>query len=297
MMKNFSASPMMKGIVEEVEISNLILPNYTIHERGKESTDELALSILQHGLLHPIIIRIKESQFEIISGIRRYLACKKLRWKKIPCHVIEVDDKDSFEISLAENIQRKNLNPIEEARAFKVYITDFGWGGVSELAHKISKSPSYVSKRLSLLELPVEIVDEISKSKISPSVAEELVYVKNHATRHEMAIEIVNKDLTVKEVRKLANALSISDATESLEYNSLMDLKENRDLKINRCFDKILTTLKITQNRIGTIIEEVDDNWIIYETLMHHKNLINNQIDIMIREQKRFNQKLKYKMP
>jgi ParB family chromosome partitioning protein len=287
---------MMKGIVEEVEINDLVLPHYTIHERGKESTDELALSILQHGLLHPIIIRIKESKFEIISGIRRYLACKKLRWKKIPSHVIEVGDKDSFEISLVENIQRKNLNPIEEARAFKVYITDFGWGGVSEIAHKISKSPSYVSKRLSLLELPVEIMDEISKSKISPSVAEELVYVKNHAIRHEMAIEIVNKDLTVKEVRKLANALSIADGTETLECDSLMDLKENRDLKINRCFDKILTTLKITQNRIGTIIEEVDDSWIIYETLMHHKNLINNQIDIMIREQKRFNQKLRYKM-
>jgi ParB family chromosome partitioning protein len=287
---------MMKGIVEEVEINDLVLPHYTIHERGKESTDELALSILQHGLLHPIIIRIKESKFEIISGIRRYLACKKLRWKKIPSHVIEVGDKDSFEISLVENIQRKNLNPIEEARAFKVYITDFGWGGVSEIAHKISKSPSYVSKRLSLLELPVEIMDEISKSKISPSVAEELVYVKNHAIRHEMAIEIVNKDLTVKEVRKLANALSIADGTETLEYDTLMDLKENRDLKINRCFDKILTTLKITQNRIGTIIEEVDDSWIIYETLMHHKNLINNQIDIMIREQKRFNQKLRYKM-
>lgn len=76
MMKNFSASTMMKGIVEEVEINDLVLPHYTIHERGKESTDELALSILQHGLLHPIIIRIKESKFEIISGIRRYLACK-----------------------------------------------------------------------------------------------------------------------------------------------------------------------------------------------------------------------------
>jgi ParB family transcriptional regulator, chromosome partitioning protein len=297
MMKNFSASTLMKGIVEEVEISELRLPNYTIHERGTETIDELALSILQYGLLNPIIIRIRESQFEIISGIRRYLACKKLRWKKIPCHVIEVNDKDSFEISLVENIQRKNLNPIEEARAFQVYIHDFGWGGVSELAHKISKSPSYVSKRLSLLELPMEIVDEISKSKISPSAAEELIYVKNHTTRHEMAIEMIKNDLTVKEVRRLANALSISDATESLEYQSLVDLKENKDLKINRCFDKVLTTLKITQSRIGTIIEEVDDNWIIYETLMHHKNVINNQIDTIIREKKRFNQKLKYKMP
>ncbi len=170
-MKNFSAIPLMKGIVEEVEIIELRLPSYTIHERGTETVDELALSILQYGLLHPIIIRIRENQFEIISGIRRYLARKKLRWKKIPCHVIEVNDKDSFEISLVENIQRKNLNPIEEARAFKVYTADFGWGGLSELAQKISKSPSYVSKRLSLLELPKEIVDEISKSNISPSAA------------------------------------------------------------------------------------------------------------------------------
>jgi ParB family chromosome partitioning protein len=296
-LKNFSASAIMKGIVEEVEISELILPHYSVHERGKETIDELALSILQYGLLHPIIIRIKESRFEIISGIRRYLACKKLRWKKIPCHIIEVSDKGSFEISLIENIQRKNLNPIEEARAFKVYITDFGWGGLSELAQKISKSPSYVSKRLSLLELPKEIVDEISKSTITPSAAEELIHVKNHVTRHEMAIEIVNKGLTVKEVRKLANALTISQATERLEYQSLVDLKENRDLRINRCFDKVLTTLKITQSRIGTIIEEVDDNWIVYETLMHHKNIISNQIDTIIRERKRFNQKLKHRLP
>ena len=128
--------------------------------------------------------------------------------------MIEVDDKDSFEISLAENIQRKNLNPIEEARAFKVYITDFGWGGVSELAHKISKSPSYVSKRLSLLELPVEIVHEISKSRISPNAAEEIVYVKNQAIRYEMAIEIVNKGLTVKGLGNL-----------QMHYLSLMLLK------------------------------------------------------------------------
>lgn len=75
MMNNFSAIHLMKGMVEDVEISELNLPTYTIHERGFESIDELALSILRYGLLHPIITRIKESLFEIISGIRRYLAC------------------------------------------------------------------------------------------------------------------------------------------------------------------------------------------------------------------------------
>ena len=297
MMNNFSAAPLMKGIVEEVAISDLKLPNYVIHERDSESVDELAQSILQYGLLNPIITRIKDSHFEIIAGFRRYLACKKLRWKKIPCHVIEVSDKASFEISLVENIQRRDVNPIEEARAFKAYTIDFGWGSISELARKISKSTSYVSKRLSLLDLPAEILDEVAKSNMSPSMAEELIYVKNHTMQLEMASDIINNDLTVKDVRRLANALSISDSTESLEYDSLQDLKENRDLKINRCFDKVLTTLKITQSKIGTIIEEVDNTWIIYEILMQHKNMINNQIDVIIREKKRFNQKLKYKMP
>ena len=81
-MKNFSASPLMKGIVEEVEISELRLPNYTIHEKGTEAVDELALSILQYSLLHPIIIRIDESHFEIISGIRRYLSLQKIKMEK-----------------------------------------------------------------------------------------------------------------------------------------------------------------------------------------------------------------------
>jgi hypothetical protein len=72
--------------------------------------------------------------------------------------------------------------------------------------------------------------------------------------RLEMAADIVNNNLTVKEVRRLVNKLCISDANESLEYHSLADLKGNRDLKLNRCFDKVLTTLKITQNKIGTIM-------------------------------------------
>jgi ParB family transcriptional regulator, chromosome partitioning protein len=296
MMNNFSAVPLMKGIVEEVEISELSLPKFTIHEKSLENIDELALSILQYGLLNPVIARIKDSQFEVICGTRRFLACKKLRWKKIPCHVIEVSDKDSFEISLVENIQRKNLNPIEEASAFKCYTVDFGWGGVSELATKISKSISYVSRRLSLLELPEEILNEVAKLNINPSTAEELVHLKDHPMQLEIANDIIKRDLTVRDVRKLAHAISVSDPYETLEYKPVVDSKENRDMKINRCFDKVLTSLKINQNKIGTIIEEVDDNWIVYEILMQHKNMINSQIDILIREKKRFNQKLKNKI-
>ena len=75
------------------------------------------------------------------------MACEILRWRKIPCHIVELDDKRAFEYSLVENIQRQTLSVIEEAEAFKVYVADFGWGGVSELARKIGKSPSLYHKK------------------------------------------------------------------------------------------------------------------------------------------------------
>jgi ParB family transcriptional regulator, chromosome partitioning protein len=78
--------------------------------------------------------------------------------ERIACHIIEVDDKEAFEISLIENIQRKRISPIDEAKAFKLYISDFGWDGVSDLASKIGKSVSYTSKRISLLDLPKDVL-------------------------------------------------------------------------------------------------------------------------------------------
>jgi ParB family transcriptional regulator, chromosome partitioning protein len=78
-----------------------------------------------------------------------------LGWRKIICHILEIGDKDAFEISLIENIHRKSLDPLEEAEAFKEYVISFGWGGISDLAAKIGKSISYVDRRIRLLRLPV----------------------------------------------------------------------------------------------------------------------------------------------
>ena len=86
-----------------------------------------------------------------------------MRWRKIPWHIVELDDKKAFEYSLVENIQRQTLSVIEEAEAFKVYVADFGWGSVSELARKIGKSPSYITKRINLLDLPTDVIDSVTK--------------------------------------------------------------------------------------------------------------------------------------
>ena len=169
MHRTFAASNLLIGIIEEVDVHKIRQPNIMYYGDERNTNSELVDSIRRNGLLHPILVRTKGSFFEIIAGCRRYSACKALGLRKIICHVVEMDDKSAFEVSLTENIQRKSLDPIEEARAFKAYVDDLGWGGLTELATKISKSPAYVCKRLALLNLPNELLEKISKYDVSPS--------------------------------------------------------------------------------------------------------------------------------
>ena len=132
-----------------------LLPLHIIHpakiqtrsfdsEQQIYSIRELALSIKTHGLLQPIVVRPMENGFEIAAGHRRFLACKLLRWKKIPVCIQELSDKESLEVQIIENIQRCSLNCIEEGISFSLYVKDYGWGGVTDLAFKINKSEQYV---------------------------------------------------------------------------------------------------------------------------------------------------------
>ena len=146
----------MPGIIEDIYAHDLRLsPMY--YPSIRSGISDLSRSISEKGLLHPLIVREEKNEglYQIIAGNRRYVACKALGWRKIPCNIIEVDnDKEAFEISLIENIQRRTLNPIEEAHAFRIYISDFGWGGISDLANKIGKSVSYVDRRLQAFRPP-----------------------------------------------------------------------------------------------------------------------------------------------
>ena len=133
--------------MEEIEISNILPPQNKLRS-VLEDVNELAQSIKRLGLLQPIIVRSNKVDFEIIAGNRRFKACKILGLKKILCHIVQLDDRSAFEVSLVENVQNHSLHPVDEGLAFKKYVHEFGWGGISELAHKICKSPSYVSRRI-----------------------------------------------------------------------------------------------------------------------------------------------------
>lgn len=271
--------------IEEVSLSNIDHPPGLLRLRYND-VNELAISIDTIGLLHPIVVRItEEGRFEIVAGNRRYDACKKLGWKKILSHIVELDDKSSFEVTLIENIQRRTLNPIEEALAFKKYVSEFGWGGVSDLAQKISKSPRYVCRRLKLLELPREVVDLISESEIHVSAAEELLCIKNKNRQSELAALILKRNVSSRKVRGLIRA----DGEESIYYNDSMSyLVADNGIEISKIFDKPIIALRIALNKLAMTIESTENNWILYEILMQHKNMLHTQIDLLIREKKKY---------
>ena len=111
-------------------------------------------------------------------------------------------DKQAFEIQLTENIQRKSMDPVEEAEAFRRYVVDFGWGGVSELAKKIGKSEEYVSHRIQLLRLPEDIKERIINSKINVSQALELTSIPSDR-QSEIVSYVMNSNPTIKQIREV----------------------------------------------------------------------------------------------
>jgi ParB family transcriptional regulator, chromosome partitioning protein len=275
---------LIAGIIEDVDIYRIRQPP-EYYRSSSSNLSELANSIKRKGLLQPVIVRTKQDgYFEIVAGNRRLQACKSLGWRKIICHIIELDDKQAFEISLIENIQRESITPIEEAYAFKTYVSELGWGGISDLAAKIGKSISYVDKRLKLLELPPEVLEGIFNSTISTSVAEELSFIDDASKQIEFAKMASRKKLSSREARILAKRFKdSSDFDQDLPLVTLADIYE----RAQRSFDKSITALKIAMNKLSTIIEQTEDNWVVYEALMQHKAMLSAQIDLLIKEKKK----------
>jgi ParB family transcriptional regulator, chromosome partitioning protein len=283
-----SSSNALRGIVDDLPMSKLKTSKCQLRSL-RYNIEDLIESIRQKGLLQPIIVRcLEDDKYDIIAGNRRYEACRRLSWRRITCHIVELNDKESFELSLIENIQRETLNPIDEAKAFKIYIAESGWGGVSELAKKIGKSPSYVSKRISLLDLPQQVIPSVEDSSLCPSIAEELYAIKDKAKQSELAHLITRRELTVRTVRELISQVKQNDHDFETKPSYYKECEE-RKRRIERAFDKSITTLRITLNRISIVMEDVeDDGWTIKEILLQHKNMINDQINILFKEKRKY---------
>jgi ParB family transcriptional regulator, chromosome partitioning protein len=281
-----SYSNELVGSVEDIAISDMVPPANSLRS-SMNGIEQLAESIKKIGLLQPIVVRTNSlGSFEVVAGSRRFNACKKLGRRKISCHLVELDDKSAFEVSIIENIQRQTLNPIEEGMAFRKYVNKFGWGGVSELAQKLSKSPGYVCRRMKLVELPKDVIELISKSEISVSIAEELHTVKDKYKQSRLAIMIRNKQLSSRDTRGLIKDLTYTDIDSlSHTHNDHYDCAQDR---ICKSFDKSIIALRIAIKKVASIAETIEDDWIFYDILLHHKNMLNSQIDLLIKEKRKY---------
>lgn len=278
------------GIFEEVEVSRIDLAKNGLRV-NVGSIGELTSSIAEKGLLQPIVVRVLEGRYEVVAGNRRLSACRLLRWRKIPCHVIELDDKESFEVSLIENVQHRTLNPIEEAMAFKRYVEEFGWGGISDLAEKISKSQEYVSRRIQLLQLPEKVQEKIMRRRISPSIAQELLRIDSK-TAEKLAEMVESKHIKRDEIRQIVKSTKKENLDEFKETNlsrTYEEVASTTDDALRKC----VTILKSTLLRLDDVINEIDEDWITKEMLMQYRMIIHGDIDSFLRLRKRLKNKMR----
>jgi ParB family transcriptional regulator, chromosome partitioning protein len=241
------------SIVEQIEMKMIRPSEFAVRDQFLKdgSQDETLLnSIKEHGLLQPILVRPLNHGFEIVAGHRRFQTCRSLRWRFVPCKIREMTDKQAFEIQLTENIQRKSMDPIEEAEAFRRYVVDFGWGGVSELAKKIGKSEEYVSHRIQLLRLSVDIKEQIINSKINVSQALELTSIPSDK-QSEIVSYVMSINPTVKQIREVKSIIKNGIA------NDVHCRNLSKKVRVLKTTKKTSLALKLTLARIDNLIEEV----------------------------------------
>jgi ParB family transcriptional regulator, chromosome partitioning protein len=284
-------SPISVEVASSISISQ-IQTSWFYERSCVAEIEELASSISRQGLIQPIIVRLTSStsagpgEYSIVAGNRRFNACKALGWKEIPARVIVASDKVAFELSIAENIQRKSLNPIEEAYAFQAYQMNYGWGGISDLAFRIGKSISYVDRRMRLLGLPSDIVELVAAGKMSPSAADELLPIQDQQQQSALAHMVEVNRLSTRRMRLLKRKLALYSSRDRNLESAPSQFGRIDDIT-QATFDKSISIMRNAMRDLDEVISKIEENWIVYELLMEHRRILHGQIDILIKEKKK----------
>ncbi len=199
-----SDSNIKKHFIEEIEVSKILKsPNNPRKHFSSKKIEELANSLKEHGLLSPIILRKKDDHYVIVAGERRYRAAELLNWKTIKSIVIEADEEKVSKLAIIENIQRENINPVEEAIAINKLI-ELKNQSHDEIAKALGKSRVYVTNKLRLLKLDSHILDLVAHNKLSYGHVRPLITLEKH-----IAGEVSNKAIENKwSVRQVESYVS-----------------------------------------------------------------------------------------
>ncbi len=194
----------------------------------EESLTALANSIREHGVIQPIVVRpLFGGRYQIIAGERRWRACRIVGLKEVPVIVKEVDDKGTMELALIENLQREDLNPIEEAKGYKNLMDNYNLTQ-DDVAKRVGKSRSAVANALRLLSLPNEVLEDLESCKLSAGQARALLAFGDEERIKEVAKKAVSNGLSVRELEKLSKEDKANDNKVELKIN-----KKSKTLKSN----------------------------------------------------------------
>tara|TARA_B100001057_G_scaffold157653_1_gene158351 strand:- start:7514 stop:8359 length:846 start_codon:yes stop_codon:yes gene_type:complete len=230
----------------------------------EENLDDLTSSIKERGVIQPIIVRKfreENGKFEIIAGERRWLAARKAGLHDIPVVVTEADDLKSLEFAIVENVQRHDLNPLEEAQGYKRLIDEFGYDQ-AKVSKFIGKSRSYITNSLRILNLPKNVLDLIESKKISFGHAKILVGLENASS---IADKIVEKKLSVRQTESFVKLFKVKKTSKTLKDTNIVSLE-------NKITDSI---------GLNVIIKNKKNNKGLISIEYHDLDQLNKIIDII----------------
>jgi len=218
---------------------------------GEEDLEELTQSIRANGVVQPIVVRKKASHYELVAGERRWRAAQRAGLQKISAVVREVSDDKLLELALIENIQRQELNAIEEAKAYKKLIESIGLTQ-EMVAERVGKNRTFITNYLRLLKLPDDIQNLVSDNKLSAGHARALLMVEDAEVQRRIAKNIIEMSLSVRETERAVKRLSRggTETVERKEVKPMIDANlKAAEIKLRRHF---ATQVKIIPDGRGT---------------------------------------------
>ena len=220
----------------------------------KSSLEELTNSIREQGVIQPIVVRpdkYSEGKYEIVAGERRWLASQNAGLHEVPVVILDIDDSKSLEFAIVENVQRQDLNPIEEARGYKRLIDDFNYNQ-EKLSQFIGKSRSYIANSLRLLSLPEEVLSMVEQGNLSAGHARSLIGLNNSV---DIAKKIIQKKLSVRQSEILARQFRNKKfKLVSKKDPNILDLQKALEEKVG-----LIVSINNKKDNSGTISFEYQD--------------------------------------
>lgn len=229
---------------------NEIKPNHSQPRKtfNEDKIAELSESILEHGIIQPLVVRRIGENFEIVAGERRWRAARKASFDKVPCIVREFTDEENMLVAIIENMQREDLNPIEEAEGLNQMIKTYGLTQ-DQVSKSVSKSRPYITNSLRLLKLPESIKNYVSEGKMTTGHARALISVKSETLQLQICKKIIDEGISVRDVEKLVTGEGKPPKRKLKKIKNANTVHAERELK-----DVLGTRVSINQKgKKGTI--------------------------------------------